>query len=602
MSRATKRKRKSSATVERAVPSANLMTFSQQGGGSVTIPAAMFMKILGNQAPQKDPAQTFAPGAPLEPIKGVTPAAGPRQWAYPIGINLNNVDRTLGIAGIPTFEQLRTLAMSYSGIGLAERTWCDLIPRMELQVTLRKHLKAQGMDDKDFQPEITKYKKRFEKPDGQDDYHEWLRKAIADQTQVDGLVVYKRRTRGGQLFGLDLVDPATIKPLLDERGRIPIPPYPAYQQYPYGVPGEFYRTDEMIYYRESPRTFTPYGFSRVERIMTIVNQALRKQQKDLARFTEGNIPSGIMEVPDTSTWTPDQIDSYEQLWNALIAGNAQQQVRVKFTQPGFKYQQLDPDDIMTEFDQFLFNVTLGCYGLSMADVGFTQDIHKSADEGQENMLYRRTLDPIAIAYGRILTSVIADDFHDDRFCVTFGGFDEKEDLQTQVAAYSQAIQYGMIAPSDAAARMNWPDVPKTGPLIITQAPITPLASFELGTPARKAQDAAGMATLKQMMNPPQPGDAHPGQDQQEEEDAPSRFTSAELVRLTQSVASQSGVSDDYRRWRSRALDDVKASRAMRPFTSTLIPEQIHAHISEALLGCQTQDEVREVFRGVKEAQ
>lgn len=492
MSKATKQKRR--PTLERANYS-NIQQYGG-GGGSVTIPASLLMQIMGNQAPQKEQAQTFTPGAPLEPIIGVTPKQGPRQWAYPIGINLAGVDRTLGNQNIPSFEQLRTLAMSYSGINLAERVWSDLIPRMTLNVTLHDHLKKQGLSDKNFQPEITKYKKVFEKPDGQMNYHQWLRKAIVDQTQVDGLVIYKRRTRGGQLYGLDLVDPATIKPLLDERGRIPMPPYPAYQQYPYGVPGEFYRFDQMIYYVESPRSFTPYGFGRVERIMTIVNQALRKQQKDLSRWTEGNIPAGLMEVPDTSSWTPDQIDTFEQIWNGLIAGNAQQQVRVKFTQPGFKYSKLDSDEVSTEFDTFLFNVTLGCYGLSMADVGFTSDIHKSADEGQQNMIYRRTIDPIAIAYGHIFTEVLADDFGDERFKVEFGGYDEKEDLQTEVTAYNMAVGGALISPKDAAAALGFPDLPATGALFMTPTGPIPLANFEIGSQFRKAADQATLATAQ----------------------------------------------------------------------------------------------------------
>jgi hypothetical protein len=617
-------------------------------GNVVTIPSSVWQAMLNSMAPQKGQAQTFSPGAPLEPIPGITPAAGPRQFAFMPGANLVGNDRTQLRDYIPAFEQLRLLAQTYSGIGMAERIWCDLIPRMELQVTIRPELKAQGADDKQFPKEISAYRTFFEKPDGYDDIHTWLRKAIVEQTQIDALVLFKRRNRGGTLQGLDIVDGAIMKPLLDERGRMPVPPYAAFQQYAYGTPGQGYTTDEMIYYRESPRTFTPYGFSRVERIILLVNQALRKQKKDLARFTEGTIPEGIMEVPDSLNWSPDQIDAYEQMWNSLLAGNIQQQVRIKFTQPGMKYtafDQFESKEHLTEFDRFLLNITLGNYGLSMGDAGFTEDIHKSADEGQENMLYRRTIDPLAAAYGHILTNVLRDDFHDDRFIVRFGGYDETEDLQTQATAFSVLIQNALISPSDAAAKLGLPDIPKTGPLLVTKSGIVPLANYELGSDMRTASDQASIAGFQLAANPPQPDNeetddestqppegkqAKPGSkpakdgagkartpthspEQNQQGDGEKRYTMSELVRLlegtatadesreTASIADGRAIALELNLWKDRAIDDLKRARTLRGFTTTIIPEALHTRIHDALSACQSVQEVKDTFRQAKES-
>jgi hypothetical protein len=653
-------------------------------GPVVSIPLSVWNQMFQSMAPQKSQAETFSPGAPLQPIPGITPAAGPRQWSYPVGFNLAGNDRTLQRDYIPAFQQLRLLAQTYSAVGTAERIWCDLIPRMDMQVTLTDELKAAGKDDKDYTRERLGYLNFFEKPDGQDDYHEWLRKAIVDQTQIDALVMFKRRTRGGKLQGLDILDGSDIKPLLDERGRVPVPPYAAFQQYSYGTPGQAYTTEDMIYYRESPRTFSPYGFSRVERIITIVNIALRKQQKDLLRYTDGNIPAGIMEVPDTSGWTPDQIETFEQMWNSLLAGNAQQQVRIKFTQPGMKYSPFDQPEAqlhLTEFDMFLLNICAGVYGVSMADLAMTGDIHKSADEGQQNMLYRRTIEPLAIAYGRIFTKILREDIGDPRFVVKFGGYDEKEDVGQQVSAFAQGIQNAMISPADAAAKLGWPDIPKTGPLFITKGGITPLASFEIGSASRQTSDDAQLAGFQLAAQgqpeakgnpgkqdqvaggkePPKDGQdtASPAPGQKEDEESPvSRV--AEMIQKADEIlaiiraqnvtppwpkeedieqrtqqdpeelpgnrtpegtslqsdahpraagvseishphdgSEQAARSADYRRWRERAIADVKAGRAQRPFESTLISNDTYTYLFQELARCECPDDVRAAFERAK---
>jgi hypothetical protein len=66
------------------------------------------------------------------------------------------------------------------------------------------------------------------------------------------------------------------------------------------------------------------------------------------------------------------------------------------------------------------------------------------------------------------------------------------------------------------------------------------------------------------------------------------------------TTAQRDATQDYRKWRSRAIDDVKASRSQRGFTTTLIPEHIHQWISDELATCVTPDDVRTVFSRARE--
>lgn len=510
MSRNAKRKR-----FERA---ANPFGVGMRGGSGVpgnvyVLPESVIKQVIANFAPQKQKSEMYSPGAPITPIPEITPKAGPRIFSYNTGYNISGVDRTLGRTNydIPSFQQLRMLAKLYAGIGLCERVILDMIPLLELDIVPVQGLLGDNETADKYQKDITTYKQWFEKPDRVHDTHSWLRMAWREQTQVDELYIFKQRNRSGGLYALQIVDGTQMKPLLNEQGVMPDPPYPAYQQFPYGAPGGLYTADQFIHYQESPQADSPYGFSRIERIILNVNIALRKQNKDLYRYTEGNIPAGIMEVPEASGWTPDQIDAYEQSWNALMAGNQQQSVRVKFTQPGMKYSAFDQPEgqlHLTEFDQFLLNITAAAYGLSMQDLAFTGDIHKSSGDSQQNVMYRRTLYPLIKVYAKLFTDVLRNDFHENRFEVIFRGFEEQEDVQGLATAYSTLTNAGILGLSDAAKLMKLPEDPKAahigrillgkdGPIFLDD-----IASEKM----RQAQMAATMAGYKMAANPPTPGE------------------------------------------------------------------------------------------------
>jgi hypothetical protein len=116
------------------------------------------------------------------------------------------------------------------------------------------------------------------------------------------------------------------------------------------MPAGQYTLDELDYLRETARTDSVYGVSRVERILLRVNQALRKQDFDLARFTDGVAPLGLIEPPESLEWTPDDLETFERLFNGMLAGNDQLRVRAKVLPPGATWRALGGDDPLLAFD------------------------------------------------------------------------------------------------------------------------------------------------------------------------------------------------------------------------------------------------------------
>lgn len=460
---------------------------------------ALQQTMVAQQAPAKQGTPMFAPGAPLAPQPGMVLPGGPRQFVYPVGYNIYSAPRSTEAT---SFDTLRNLAALYDGIQLCEQVWLDTVAKLNLVIKPRDEIIAeQGKSaaSQKYSKKIRAYSDFFAMPDQGNGYDlkSWLRAAVRDQLQLDAVAIYVRRNRGGGVYSLELTDGATIKPLIDPRGRRPTPPFPAFQQFIYGVPAGQYTSDEMLYLRETTRTESIFGLSRVERIILRINQALRKENKDLARFTDGNVPPGIMSPPDDgSQWTPEQLLSYQEMWDALLAGNDQARSRIKVIQPGSTLTPLQEPDIFVDFDRFLLNVTAACYSMTMADLGFTENVNKSSGESQQNVFYRRAVEPLMDRYATLFTLILRTYFGEQDLVVGWSGFEEAEDFNANAASYVSLVSTGIVSPTTAAHQLN---IPWSGPEIpnFVMSKDGPIFLEDIADPGmRKAANDAKVAGLQ----------------------------------------------------------------------------------------------------------
>jgi len=278
------------------------------------------------------PQQPLAPMAPPE-VKG-------RQFDYPFGANLNYIPRADDCI---SFFELRGLADALPLLRAVIETRKDQIAGQSYAVRARAR-----SDSSDQSQSIDAVSRFLLRPDRRRSFADWLRMLLEDMLVIDAATIYPRYARGGSLYSLDIIDGATIKPLIGEDGRSPEPPDPAYQQILHGVPAADFSADELLYLPRNMRAHRLYGMSPVE--------ARDQSQIEIFGPRVGSTISA-MEVCDEIVIGPLMAQAILQ---------RELYVRTKFTfKLSWEYCLLDPMDIVTLTDT---NLGLSNYPVRIIEI------------------------------------------------------------------------------------------------------------------------------------------------------------------------------------------------------------------------------------------
>jgi hypothetical protein len=213
---------------------------------------------------------------------------------------------------------------------------------------------------------------------------------LEDLFVIDAPTIYPRRTKGGGVYSLDVIDGATINRKINADGRTPDPPDVAYQQIIKGVPMADFSQDELIWKPRNVRSSKVFGFSPVEQIIITVNIALRRQMFQMSYYTEGNVPEALIGVPEA--WTTDQIALYQAYWDDLMEGNLAQRRHAKFVPAGVKVMDIKEHALKDDYDEWLARVV--CFAFSINPQPFTKMMNRATAETIQEATMEEGLRPI----------------------------------------------------------------------------------------------------------------------------------------------------------------------------------------------------------------
>jgi len=322
----------------------------------------------------------FGPSQPLQTVAPQASVEG-RARDYPVALNMSYTPKSNDGAAT-TFADLRALADSFDILRLVIETRKDQIGRFPWSIK-RKDGKVDQVAER--------IQAHLAYPDGRQPFHTWLRMLLEDVMVVDAPTVYVNRS--GKIPVFEVIDGTTVKPLIDQSGRIPRAPFEAYQTVLKGVPAGKYTEDELIYRPRNPRPHKGYGFSPVEQILTTINIGLRRVTQQLVFFTSGSLPEALVGAPEN--WNPDQIKRMQDIFDAMLSGNLGKRSGVTFIPGGADIHQFKTDAILkNEFDEWIARIV--CFAFSIPPSAFVKDVNRATAESAAEQSKEEGLAPLLL--------------------------------------------------------------------------------------------------------------------------------------------------------------------------------------------------------------
>ncbi len=335
-----------------------------------------------------------------------------RQWDFATGYNY--IYTPLSYEPV-SFRELRALSQEPI-TRLCIETRKDQIEALEWSIKpIDERNQKAGANDR-----AAALVKFFKKPDGFNPFATWLRLLIEDVLVTDAPAIEVRKNRGGDIIALEYVDGATFKVLIDDTGRRPLPPAPAYEQIIHGRPwvlteeGQVATEDrgiplfdrQIIYMPRNPRGSHEYGHPPVEQILITINTELRRQTMQLMHFTESNIPAGMATGPDG--WSPDQLKQYQDWFNSILSGNLGERTKIIWGPAGTRYQTFREAPFKDEFDEWLARVV--CFAFSLPPTAFVRQVNRATAEQAQETALEEGLAPLMGWAKRLVDTIIQDRF------------------------------------------------------------------------------------------------------------------------------------------------------------------------------------------------
>jgi len=386
---------------KRALPAGSVTMSEQDMRNSI---GGAIGQSYGNSTPlPRNPSMAmvpFGPGLPITPgaINPVDPATGrpaPRRYEYQVAQNINITETRL-----TPFKTLRAAADQIDILRRCVEVSKSKVSGLEWDIVLASdasekivaasggdHVRAMAKAREEFSDEINRIRTFWENPDRQNGltFADWLMIALEEILVIDALAIWPQKTVGGDLYGFQILDGSTIKPMLDDRGMRPVSPEVAYQQILYGFPraefssndddpkadGEF-TSDDLAYLVRNRRTTSVYGYSPVERSLPLADIYLRRQQWIRAEYTDGVMPD-LMFTTDAEWGTnPDLLRAYENILNDDLAGQTEQRKRARLLPSGLSPVGMDGygEKFKDTLDDYLITSICGHFGVQPNEIGF----------------------------------------------------------------------------------------------------------------------------------------------------------------------------------------------------------------------------------------
>lgn len=446
------------------------------------------------------PADWFGPLNPMEPT--APPEVAGRRLDFPSGYNLTQQPRAYAPV---SFGALRGLADGYDLLRIIIETRKDQMERLPWSIAPRD---PKATITTEMQGRIRTLEKFFNRPDRENFWGTWLRIVLEDLLVLDAPAIFKRRTRGGDLYSLEIIDGSTIKKVIDDWGRTPQPPLVAYQQALKGFPAVNYTTKDLLYRPRNVRSGAVYGYSPVEQIIMTTAIGMRRETFQLNYYTEGNMPDSLIGTPET--WTPDQIRQFQDWFDGMLEGNLAQRRKAKFVPGGVgkTYVPTKTEELFGKAEEWLARVC--CFAFSISPQPFVQMMNRATAETAQETASADGLLPLMAWTKGTVDTILIDEFGEEELEFKWTEEDEM-DPKVEAEIITKYVEDGILSINAARERIGEDSDPDPGfnrLLMKTATGYVPVVETQEEKDAKAAAAAAigGAVGPDGKPLPPKPGE------------------------------------------------------------------------------------------------
>lgn len=446
------------------------------------------------------------------------------------------------------FKTLRTFADRYD----VARACINRRKRQVNRTTWSVIPVDESKERKNFQTEIKKVEEFFQSPTGRySRFTDLTSKLVEDLLVIDAGVLWKEK-EGKELKKLVSVDGSTIKLNVTADGSTPESPEYAYEQWIRGTKIEEFTVEEMIYMMLNPRSHSPYGLAPLESLILGVDAAMKAQIANSNMLTEGNIPEGFYQLPES--YSLKQVKEFQQMFDSLAGRNPAFGNKLKFmpggTGTGYVAPVKPQDMKYIEYEKWLLGKTCALFDVMPSDIGFTEDVNKATAQVQQEVGVTVGLVPMLSALEDIFNIIIQEDLGMPHLKWHWYSLDKKDELREAETA-EKLIGVGAVS-IDEWREQNGLEAIGISHFVMTgQGPVLLEEALKQG-----GKPVENVKKFKEKKD--------------------------EVLELS--------------KWEKKAINDIKAGKKFRPFKTDIISTEIKERIGNQLRTIKTREDTKNVFR------
>ena len=212
--------------------------------------------------------------------------------------------------------------------------------------------------------------------------------------------------------------------------------------------------------------------SPVEQILITINIAIRRSLMQLNHFTEGNVPPGLLNIPDLNA---QQVAALQQWMDDKLAGNFAERQRLQMVPYATKYQALKEAPLKDEFDEWLARVVM--FAFSLPPDSFIKQRSRATSETARQTAQEEGLGPLMLWVKRLVDGVLQKRMGHPDLEFAWQELDET-DPQIQATILTEYVKFGINTPNEARDTLGLDPVEggddamlvlATGPVLIKHA-------------------------------------------------------------------------------------------------------------------------------------